>query len=502
MSDSLLKRLGAAIGLSKLAAPTTTIGSNKSSASDYGYVVERGDTELNLVGNRRYETYQAMIRDTAIVAAGVRLFVNLLANAVWTVNPPEDLDNEALEKEAQEYADQAYAMLFNMTSSWSAVIRKLAMFRFQGFAVMEWTAKREDDGSIGLLDIEHRPQSTIIRWVRDESGTVEKIVQRIPGGVEAVLPRGKVVYAVDDTFSDSPEGVGLFRHLATIRERLKLFLELEEIGFANDLRGIPIARAPLGELASDIAKATPGTPERAAAEAARKHKIQPLHDFLDNHVRNAEQGVMLPSDVFISTGSDGNQNPTNTHKWGLELLSGQSTSFEAMADAVKRMNGEMARIMGVEHLLLGQDGGGSLALARSKVGTFYLTVTSTLLDIAEVLDRDILKPLAELNGWPEELRPRMGVNEVSDRDLEQVTRALADLAQAGAPLMPNDPAVGEIYDSLGLTRPPEERVDADADASLNATRKDPVDPDKQVVQDNPEDKTAKARRGLVKRRAK
>jgi hypothetical protein len=120
-------------------------------------------------------------------------------------------------------------------------------------------------------------------------------------------------------------------------------------------------------------------------------------------------------------------------KWALELLNGDSQSFDSMAGAVNRMNQELARILGVEHLLLGSDGGGSLALARSKVGTFYLTVTSTLLDLLEIYDRDLIAPLAELNGWPEELWPQMGVNEISDRDLEQVLDALAKLAQAGAP---------------------------------------------------------------------
>src|SRR3546814_17843685 len=120
-----------------------------------------------------------------------------------------------------------------------------------------------------------------------------------------------------------------------------------------------------------------------------------------------------------------------------------------MANAINRRNQELARLLGVEHLLLGADGSGSLALARSKVDTFYLTVTSTLLDLCEIYDRDVLKPLAELNGWPPELCPQMGVNEISDRDIEQVLESLAQLAQAGAPMMPDEPAVGEIYDQIG-----------------------------------------------------
>jgi hypothetical protein len=507
LRENILTRAARATASIFKLAPTRALGSSRTSASDYGYVVERADASLNLVGQRRYDVYQQMVRDTSIVAAGVRLFVNLIANAVWTVNPPEDLD-EAQQAAAQQYADDAYAMLFDMTSSWSAVVRKLAMFRFTGFAIMEWTAKKRPDGMIGLLDIEHRPQQTIIRWNRDPSGTVESVVQRIPGGKEVVLPRGKIVYAVDDTLTDAPEGVGLFRHLAAIRDRLELFLDLEEIGFANDLRGIPVARAPLAELREEVEKTIEGTPERAEAEARRNAMLAPMNQFLESHLRNNEQGVFLPSDTYEGTTNDGSKTPSSVSKWALELLNGDSTSFDAMANAIVRMNQELARIMGVEHLLLGSDGSGSLALARSKVGTFYLTVTSSLLDIAEVLDRDVLKPLADLNGWPDELRPRMGVAEISDRDIEQVTQALANIAQAGAPLMPGDPAVGELYDSLGLTRPPEERDQMLIDATLNPQRnvpkpepEDPDDPNADVT-GNPEAEVVKRSlgRGLVKRR--
>ena len=86
----------------------------------------------------------------------------------------------------------------------------------------------------------------------------------------------------------------------------------------------------------------------------------------------------------------------------------------------------------------------------------------------------------------------MGVNEISDRDVDAIVEALAKLAQAGAPLMPDDPAVGEIYDLFGLTRPPE-RGD-DMDLSLNPGRGDPGKPDPdEKMRDNPEDEVAKAR---------
>lgn len=504
MADSIFKRAGEALGFIEKAAPTQTLGTARSSGGVVGEgagTFDEPDRELNLVGTRRFDEYDRMVRDVAIVGAGVRVFLNLISNAVWTVNPPEGLD-EAQTKQAREIADAAYADLFNMTTSWSSIVRKTAAFRLQGFSIQEWTAIKKPDGSIGFKDVEHRPQRTIVRWNRDEGGTVESVVQRVPGRADVTLPRSKIVYAVDDTLSDSPEGVGLFRHMVKTANRLELFLRLEEVGFTTDLRGIPVARAPLGELRQEVIDAgPPGSDARAKAEARRAGLLAPFRNFLDKHVRNEKTGLLVSSDTYLSTSVDRGTTPSAVPKWAIELLNGDSQSFEAMAEAVKRMVHELAMLLGCEHLLLGADGGGSLALARSKVGTFYLTVTSTLLDLLEIYDRDLLTPWSELNGVPEELRPEMGVNEISDRDIEQVLDALAKLAQAGAPLMPDDPAVGEIYDLLGLTRPPER--EEEMDLSLNPGRKDPTqpkDPANDDLENNPEDQRMAKRRVLRSRR--
>ena len=501
--ESIFSRIGNAVQsaiIGKAAIPTQTLGSTSGAGySDAAGDAWSSDRTYNLTGEARYQVYETMMRDTAIVAAGMRLLFSLISNAVWTVNPPEGLNNNE-EAVAQGYADIAYDALFSMTTSWSSVVKKTAGYRFHGFSIMEWTAKRRDDGTIGFKDVEHRPQRTIIKWNRDEGGTVESVVQRV-GGREVVLPRSKIVYAVDDTLSDSPEGLGLFRHLAVTAQRLNFYIDLEEVAFSTDLRGIPIARAPLAELQEEVEKAGPvGSKERADAEVRRRAMLTPIRALAENHLRNKHTAAVLPSDTFIATTPDKSQTPSTVPKWSLELLNGDASSFADLANTINRLNQELARILGVEHLLLGADGAGSLALARSKVGTFFQIVSSTLLDLVEVFDRDLMEPLAEMNGWPDELRPELGVNNISDLDIEQVTQALANLANAGAPMMPGDPAEGEVYDAIGLTRPDPDRVTLDE--SLNPNRndpnKDPNAPDK-PMQNNPED-TAVKKVNLLKSR--
>src|SRR3546814_3070982 len=71
------------------------------------------------------------------------------------------------------------------------------------------------------------------------------------------------------------------------------------IWFTTDLRGIPVARAPLGELRQEVIDSGPeGSAARATAEARRLGLLQPLKNWLDKHMRNAKSGMLLPSDPY------------------------------------------------------------------------------------------------------------------------------------------------------------------------------------------------------------
>ncbi len=134
--------------------------------------------------------------------------------------------------------------------------------------------------------------------------------------------------------------------------------------------------------------------------------------------------------------------------------------------AIERINREIARILGVEHLLLGGDGKGSLALSRDKTQSFGLIVDSTLTELEFVMKNDVARVIVVLNGWPEELTPKLKTEQVQYRDIEQITQALRDMADAGAPLMPGDPAIDEIRDLLGLSKVPQEVMDSLLEAAM------------------------------------
>ena len=86
---------------------------------------------------------------------------------------------------------------------WRGVVRKAATYKFYGFSIQEWTAKRLDNGLIGIGRIDARPQSTIERWMRDDVGDIESVWQRSPqNSNEIEIPRDKLIYIVDDALRE------------------------------------------------------------------------------------------------------------------------------------------------------------------------------------------------------------------------------------------------------------------------------------------------------------
>ncbi len=453
----------------KKVSPTETIGFPGTAV--IGGQIQTNERDQSLVGQKRYETFSKILANTSIVAAGTRYFLNLTAKAGWTLEPTDHPDSERL-------TELASAMLFDdPITPWHRIVRRAAMYRFYGFSVQEWTARRRDDGLLTFLDVSPRAQFTIERWDLDEDGQVAGMVQRSPQTQRDIfIPRGKTLYVVDDTLSDSPEGMGLFRHLAEPASRLEDYLRLEGIGLETDLRGIPVGRGPFQKLA-EMEKA--GKITRASRIALEL----PLRTFVEDHVKTSKTGMLLDSGTYEAKDEAGRA--SGAKQWDVELMKGGSTSLPDLAGSIDRLNHEMARILGVEFLLLGSDSAGSFALSRDKTNQFSLLIDSTLKELAESIEDDLIRTLWMINGWPDDARPRAKTEEVKFRDVEQIAVALRDMAAAGAILPPDDPAINDVRILLGISP----QLDPDEDdlaLTDDETEGLPNDPDDDMPED-PED---------------
>lgn len=404
----------------------------------YGGYIVKPEQNSDLLGQQRYRTASDLLANISIIAASLRYTLNLISRPKWKFDPPDD---SAEAKAVSEFYDDVFE---NIDSGWTRIVRRSGMYRYHGFGVNEWVTKKRDDGKIGFASIESRPQHTIEKWDIDENGGILGVTQRDPqDGHERYLPRGKLLYLVDDTLTDSPDGMGWFRHLAEPAKRLKSYLEIEGFGFERDLAGIPVGRMPLEEINQMVL-------DGKITEADKSRMVNSLMEFVSLKRKDNKTGLVTDSKTYDGK-TDTGQTITPVPKWGIELIQGTQNSIQELGQAIERLEFEMALIMGTESMLIGRTGQGSRALSEDKSRNLYLTANGTLTDMAEAVNIDLIPIIGRMNGIPEKLWPRAMVEDVAFKDAETIAKTLAEMAQAGAVLAPDDPAINDLRNLLGIS---------------------------------------------------
>lgn len=426
--------------------PTKPAGSDGVQAY-YGYLVT-GERNQRLIGINKWVTFDNITLDFAIVASAIQVWTNLGGSAKWSAVP-----NKHGGKDAQRGADIVTEGLLEsqMSSPWRACVRRQLMKKFRGFAMHEMLIRRRADGMVVCGDLQHRPQWTIQRWdIPNEQTPWQAVEQWTRSGERYVIPRERLLYSVENTLSDTPDGVGLLRMLAEPCRILGLYQDLEGIGFQTDLRGMPYIRAPLKQLQADAKAAGAKTAAEIGAYVQTMTKF--LTDFLVGHNKTPEQGMLVDSETYKS--NDSAQTPSAVQKWALDLVKGATSAMPEVGTAIGRLTRDIARIMCAEWLLLGgEDSGGAYSMHEDKTAMFGLVVNSALQDVADDATRDCAARLIRLNGLdPETCTPQLVPDPVATASVESACRALQLLAQAG--LHPQDKAPDILRGRMDLPPAP------------------------------------------------
>lgn len=419
-----------------------------------GYVVSR-ETQDSLRGINRFTTFDNMFYNTGIVSASVGYYLNLLTQPGWEFNAVNDTD------EAKRYADMtSEAMRDYLETPWHQIVKRAATYRLYGFSLQEFICRRQENGMICLTDVQPRLQRTIERWDVDVYGEVYGVAQRsVHDGGEYYIPRRKLLYALDSTFDDSPEGLGLFRLAVKASRDLERLLQLQMWGYETDLKGMPVVRAPLTYLQELVDKGD-------LTQDEMDDIIAPFKEILRKHVRTPELGMLLDSLVYYSKGE--NAQPSPSRMFDFDIIKGEVTANaqKAVHDAIEAMNWDIARIFGTETLLLGSNGRGAYALSKDKTQNLLMLVDGVLLDVAAFIKRDIIGQIFRLNNWPKKFMPNPVTDAITYRDIETITGGLLELAKAGAPMSPDDPAYNVIRRAMRLPRAPEVNRQKEAEIAL------------------------------------
>lgn len=427
----------------------------------YGGNLVSFEKRPELRGKQLYTTFDNMITNAVIVGASVRYFQNLVGGTGWSITADEEAGEDG--QRAAEIVEDGLINAQLESMPWSSVVRKAALYRFYGFSAHEWKLRRRPrDGMMVYADIQHRPQYTVELWdVPDDGGRFSGFAQRAYGkGKLYYVARDQMFYCVDNTLNDNPDGLGLLRHVAEHTRRLAEYEKYEGYGYQSDLRGMPVGRVP----GKELKKSAEGKPD-----GWFDAQVAAVNQLVANHFKTANQGLVLDSEPYRDTQG----NPTSSiPKWAIELIKSESNGLADIHVVIERLNREIARVLGMEFLMLGGDGKGSLALSRDKTSMFASMLEATLSEMANAAMHDLVYPLLRYNGLdPELCAPVVQADPIATERVEAAVAALVGLAQAGAVMQPDDPAINQIRRRLHLADQPEIPID------LLTSMKAPRNPD-------------------------
>lgn len=416
----------------------------------YGGFLQSDERNSALIAPTKWLTF-SNAHHTAIVATGLRYRCNLLAAVKWhaEANPHGGKDAER----AVDIVTQGL-LTTQMSRPWQLCVRKASMFQANGFSLHEWTIKRRDDGMIVFADLAHRPAHTIDRWDKpSEQESWKAVAQQTRAGNTFVIPRDRLWYCWDDTLTDQPDGVGLLRHVIELVRRLGVLEGIEGLAYETDLRGMPVGRAPIEELRA-LAEAKHG----ASADAIKikefiRERTSNIRENLSSIIKSPEklQWMLLDSSTYKNTDQSA---VTAVQKWAVELLRGDARGLAEIDKVIGRLQLEIARVFGIEFVMMGASSSGSRAMHADKTSMLAASLASANTEISTSATRDLARPLVALNGLdPDTCTPTLVPEPIEMRDVAAVTQALQYLSMAN--LSPDDPAIDVIRGWLDLPDAPE-----------------------------------------------
>lgn len=388
-------------------------------------------------GDRWYATVRQMVEQDATVGALIFAVEMALRAVPWSADAADD------SPAAQEWAKFLDQCFDDTPTTWADTLADGLSFIEYGYALYEVVhkvrstedgASRFDDGKIGWAKWAFRPQETKAKW-KFESGEPVAWVQRKPNSSETVdIPLDRCVVFRSSSRRGRPEGPSILKR-AYIAWHNKREIETQEaIGIARDLTGLIHIEVPEGVLN--------GT---SVAEMRARTFYQKL---IRNVRRGVQEGIMTPST------RDDKGNKLVEVKL---LTSGGTRQFDT-SKVIDRYRTDIAMTLLADFILLGHQKVGSYSLAESKTSTFTRAIAGWLDMMEEAINEQAVSRLLDLNGCPEELRPKWTHGTVAEMDLKAVGDFLSKMITAK--VLPTSYALAKwVSENLGTPVPTQEEWD-------------------------------------------
>ena len=400
-----------------------------------------------LRGKKAIRKYREMRDNDATIGAVMYSVEQILRDVDLHVKPVDDSDAAKVE------ADFVKSVLNDMDHTLDDHVAEALSFLSYGFGWFEVVYKRRvgptersdkkhskyTDGRIGVRKIASRAPWTINKFdVDQKTGDVLGIEQSV--GImngSNYIPVNKSIYYRTTSLNGDPSGRSILRNAYTSYEYLNNIQAIEAIAVERELAGIPIARIPAEYLSGD-------------ASVAQSGFVNNLQQILRDVKFNEQGYIILPSDTY----PDKDGAPSSTRLVDIELMASNGKRNIDINPIVSRYQHDIARSVLSEFLLLGSSGG-SYALSKSKTDLFLRALESYIQAIVDVLNKQLVERLWQLNGLNYDLMPTIEAGDVAPHDLREIASFLRNLNGAGIDVSSHPEVISDLMDIAELNYDPD-----------------------------------------------
>lgn len=400
-----------------------------------------------LRGKKAIRKFREMRDNDSTIGAVMYAVEQILRDVDLNVKPANNSDA------AKREAEFVKSILDDMDHTLDDHISEALSFLSYGFSWFEVVYKRRvgptersdkkrskySDGRIGIRKLAARAPWTLSKFEVDQKTGDVLGIQQTSGGYnnKATIPTNKSLYYRTTSVNGDPSGRSILRNAYTSYEYLNNLQAIEAIAVERELAGIPVARIPAEYLGPDATSAQAGF-------------VSNLQQILRDVKFNEQGYIILPSDTY--PGKDGE--PTNVRLVDMELMASNGKRNIDIDPIVKRYQHDIARSVLSEFLLLGS-GSGSYALSKSKTDLFLRALESYIQAIVDVLNKQMVERLWELNGLDYSLMPRIEAGDVAPHDLREIAAFLRNLNGANIDVSSHPEVIQDLMDIAELNYDPD-----------------------------------------------
>jgi len=390
----------------------------------------------DLRGNKAIRKYREMRDNDATIGAVMYSVEQILRDVELTVKPVDDTPAAKVE------ADFVKSVLDDMDHTLDDHVAESLSYLSYGFSWFEVIYKRRvgptersdkkhskyTDGRLGVKKIASRAPWTINKFdVNQKTGEVLGIQQSVGfSNGNNYIPLNKSIYYRTTSLNGDPSGRSILRNAYTSYEYLNNLQAIEAIAVERELAGIPVARIPAEYLSND-------------ASVAQTGFVHDLQQILRDVKFNEQGYIVLPSDTY----PDKDGSPSTTRLVDIELMASNGKRNIEIGPIVSRYQHDIARSVLSEFLLLGTSGG-SYALSKSKTDLFLRALESYIQAIVDVLNKQLVERLWQLNGLNYDLMPSIVAGDVAPHDLREISSFLRNLNGAGIDVSSHPEVIGDL----------------------------------------------------------